>query len=48
MLIVVRKVYFEELRSGAKRVEYRRYGPRWNERVFWRAGRLPLLTGATG
>lgn len=34
MLIVVRKVWFEELRSGAKRVEYRRYGRRFNERVF--------------
>ena len=35
MLIIVRKVWFEELRSGAKRVEYRRYGPRFNERVFY-------------
>ena len=35
MLIVVRKVWFEELRSGAKRVEYRRYGRWFNERVFY-------------
>jgi hypothetical protein len=35
MLIIVRQIWFEELRSGRKRVEYRRYGPRFNERVFW-------------
>ena len=35
MLIVVRKVWFEELRGGAKRVEYRRYGRRFNERVCY-------------
>ena len=39
MLIIVRKIWFEELRSGAKRVEYRRYGRTFNERVFY-IGRL--------
>ena len=35
MLIIVRKIWFEEFRSGAKRVEYRRYGRMFNERVCY-------------
>jgi len=40
LLLIVRKVYWEELRSGAKRWEYRRYGPRFNERVFRRGRQI--------
>jgi hypothetical protein len=34
MLLIVRKTYWLEFRAGTKSVEYRRYGPRFNERVF--------------
>jgi hypothetical protein len=40
MLIIVRKIWFDELRGGSKRHEYRRYGRTFNERVFWPGRRI--------
>jgi hypothetical protein len=35
LFIPLRREYFEAFENGAKTVEYRLYGPRWNERTCW-------------
>ncbi len=47
VFIPLKKVYYGQFANGMKHTEYRRYGPRWNERVC-RAGRSVLLSCGYG
>lgn len=40
--------YFREFEAGLKRVEYRRYGPRWNERTCAPGRAVTLSHGYSG
>ncbi len=33
LFIPLKAVYFDAFKAGAKRIEYRPYGPRWNEKT---------------
>ncbi len=48
LYIPLRRVYFEAFRLRRKRVEVRRYGPRWNERVCTVGRRVILSCGYSG
>ena len=33
LFIPLKRKYFEKFRDGTKSIEYRKYGPRWNEKT---------------
>jgi hypothetical protein len=43
LFIPLRREYYNAFLSGNKSVEYRRYGPGWNERTCW-VGRPVMLS----
>ncbi len=45
LFIPLKREYYEAFRKGEKKVEYRKYGPRWNERVAYRDRRVVLSLG---
>lgn len=47
LFIPLRARYFEAFRDGSKHIEYRVYGPRWNERTC-RLGRPVVLSKGYG
>jgi len=47
LFIPLKTVYFEAFKAGTKTVEYRQYGPRWNERTC-AVGRPVVLSKGYG
>lgn len=47
LFIPLKAVYFEQFLLGEKTIEYRKYGPRWNEHTCF-AGRKVLLSRGYG
>ena len=47
LFIPLKTEYFEAFKAGTKKVEYRPYGPRWNERTC-RVGRPVVLSKGYG
>lgn len=35
LFVPLKKEYYEAFECGEKTVEYRAYGPRWNEKTCW-------------
>ena len=48
LFIPLRRVYFEAFERREKRVEVRRYGPRWNERTCPTGREVILSCGYSG
>lgn len=47
LFVPLKTEYYEAFRDGSKTVEYRKYGPGWNERTC-RVGRLVVLSKGYG
>ena len=47
LFIPLKTLYYEQFAAGAKTIEYRKYGPRWNERVC-KVGRPVTLSKGYG
>lgn len=47
LFIPLKTEYFEAFKAGTKTVEYRQYGPRWNEKTC-RVGRPVVLSKGYG
>jgi hypothetical protein len=48
LFVALRSKYFEAFAAGTKTIEYRRYGPRWNERTARIGRRVVLSNGYSG
>jgi|ERR1700683_1448398 len=48
LFVPLKTRYFREFEAGSKRIEYRRYGPRWNERVCTPGRAVTLSHGYSG
>lgn len=48
LFIPLRREYFEAFERRIKRLEIRRYGPRWNERTCQRGRKVTLCCGYSG
>jgi hypothetical protein len=48
LFVPLKTAFFREFEAGSKRVEYRRYGPRWNERVCTPGRPVTLSHGYSG
>lgn len=48
LFVPLRTQYFRAFEAGTKRTEYRRYGPRWNERTCWIGRAVTLSHGYSG
>lgn len=48
LFIPLKTEWFRAFESGAKQVEYRLYGPRWNERTVYPGRRATLSLGYSG
>lgn len=47
LFVPLKAVYFDRFADGTKKVEYRRYGPRWNEKTC-PIGRAVILSRGYG
>lgn len=45
LFIPLKREYYEAFRTGEKKTEYRKYGPRWNETTGYRGRRVTLSLG---
>ena len=45
LFIPLNREYYEDFRMGLKKTEYRKYGPRWNERTAYPGRRVTLSLG---
>ena len=43
LFIPLKRKHWENFQNGSKNVEYRKWGPRWNEKTVW-AGRKATLS----
>jgi hypothetical protein len=48
LFVPLKTAFFREFEAGSKRIEYRRYGPRWNERVCTPGRPVTLSHGYSG
>ena len=48
LFIPLKRIYFEQYKLGIKHYEWRRYGPRWNERVCVPGRKVILSCGYSG
>lgn len=45
LFIALKSAYYEAFADGSKTIEYRKYGPRWNERTCTVGRRVTLSKG---
>ena len=47
LFVPVYTVFYEQFKKGSKSIEYRTYGPRWNEKTCW-VGRTVVVSKGYG